>query len=463
MEICASDLGTVSIDPFTPQQLRERTITADGSRGNESTNPSEFASALTDLLNVGLLRRESIFGRTRFVVLQVAASAIRQTVSETRRNTVLDAHARYFNAVAQHTSANVRANDEFEAVRSAELNVVNFTVAIDRFLQQGHLDEALQMSCDLTGFAFYRLNQSLGSAIVRVVSSPGASASNRFREAAASAALMAWMLGDQAKAKAFLTWSEAPEESWLYRQAAGVIALYSGDTTLSTEHFEASLAIAVANDSLYERAISLSQITLLRTFDARVDALDSAIESFRCGEESKNPTAKANGAWAMGIALLDIDPEGAREHLLTCREIALQVNARLSAGSADAPLAMLEHRFGATFEERCATIERQIKFWLDSSHSAQFWMIAQEAAVLLCERGNFRSSALILGAVGAAPFKVPLPGIERRSVQQAVVALTQALGERYRTIHQMGTALSANACAELIQRELLNGFSTADS
>jgi hypothetical protein len=289
------------------------------------------------------------------------------------------------------------------------------------------------------------------------------------------------MLGDATKATRFLSWSGAaaspaagptpspestaresdgqfvantPGDSWLYRQAAGVIALYSGHTVPSREHFEASLALAEANDSLYERAISLSQITLLRTFDGRADALDAAIESFRCGEASKNPTARANGAWAMGIALLDIDPEGAREHLLACRSLALEVNARLSAGSADAPLAMLKHRFGATTDERRETIQRQMKFWLESSHSAQFWLVAQEAAVLLCEQGSHRSAALILGAVSAAPFKVPLPGTERRSVQRTIDLLADELGHRSATIHQMGTALSANGCAELIEREL---------
>jgi DNA-binding SARP family transcriptional activator len=432
---------------------------ANGS-GHEQSTTNVYASALSELLNVGLLRRTSTFGRTRFVVLQIVSAAVRHEQGEQHRAKVLNAHARYFLGAANRTAAGVRSSEESDAVRSAELNVVNFATAIDHLLHQGKLDEALQMADDLVGFAFYRLNQSIASAIIRVASAPGVSTSAGFCEVAAGAALMAWMLGDQASAKKFLGWSNAAESSWVHHQAAGVIALYSGDTKASTNHFEASLAIAETNASLYERAISLSQITLLRTFEGRGDALDSAIASFRCGEESRNATAQANGAWAMGIALLDIDPEGAREHLLASRKIALEVNARLSAGSADAPLAMLEHRFGATFSERRETIERQMKFWLDSSHSAQFWLIAQEAAVLLCERGNHRSSALILGAVGAAPFKVPLPGTERRNVQKAVGVLTKVLGERYATIVQMGSALSAKSCAELIQRELINDFTS---
>jgi DNA-binding SARP family transcriptional activator len=428
--------------------------------GDEQSTANVHASALSELLNVGLLRRASTFGRTRFAVLQIVAAAVRQQQGERHRAKVLNAHARYFLVAANRTAAGVRSSEESDAVRSAELNVVNFATAIDHLLHQGKLDEALQMAGHLVGFAFYRLNQSIASAIIRVASAPGASTSAGFREVAAGAALMAWMLGDQANAKKFLGWSNASESSWVHHQAAGVIALYSGDTKASTNHFEASLAIAETNASLYERAISLSQITLLRTFEGRSDALDSAIASFRCGEESRNATAQANGAWAMGIALLDIDPEGAREHLLASRKLALEVNARLSAGSADAPLAMLEHRLGATFRERRETIERHMKFWLDSSHSAQFWLVAQEAAVLLCERGNHRSSALILGAVSAAPFKVPLPGTERRNVQQAVGVLTKALGERYATIVQMGSALSARSCAELIQRELINDFTS---
>jgi hypothetical protein len=418
------------------------------------TNPSEFAGALTELLNAGLLRRITAFGRARFSILGVAALALHERQSADVRTVVLAAHARYFVNLANRSAQAIRSSDEHDAVRLIELEIVNFTTAIDWLLQQGHIDDALLLSKDLVGFAFYRLNQTLASAIVRVVSSPGASTSKHFREACATAALMAWMLGDAVKAKTFLGWSQAPADSWVYRQAAGVIALYSGDTASSGEHFQCSLTIAEANGSPYEQAISLSQITLLRTFDGRADALDSAIESFRCGEASNNPTALANGAWAMGIALLDIDPEGAREHLLACRTLALSVNARLSAGSADAPLAMLQHRIGATDDERRETLQRQMKFWLESSHSAQFWLVAQEAAVLLCERGSHRSAALILGAVSAAPFKVPLPGAERRTVQRTTETLARELGDRYATIHHMGTALSATSCGELIQREL---------
>jgi DNA-binding SARP family transcriptional activator len=448
-------------------QNSEHSAQADAFVGSETTNASEFASALTELLNVGLLKRTTAFGRTRFSVLQMAAmvhDSVRESASASAsasanlRIRVLDAHARYFQKAAAGIAQSIRSSEEADAVRLADLETPNFTGAIDRFLQLGRVDEALQTSVDLVGFAFYRLNQTLASAIVRAVSSAGASSSAVFPEACAGAALMAWMLGDAAKSQTFLAWSKAPLTSWVYRQAAAVIALYSGDVGASGEHFQVSLSLAEANESLYERTISLSQITLVRTFEGRADALDSAIESFRCGEASKNPTARANGAWAMGIALLDIDPEGAREHLLACRSLALEVNARLSAGSADAPLAMLEHRFGATADERRETIQRQMKFWLESSHSAQFWLVAQEAAVLLCEHRQYRPAALILGAVSAAPFKVPLPGTERRNVQRTTELLAVELGERYPTIHQMGTALSANSCAELIEKELLNQF-----
>lgn len=361
------------------------------------------------------------------VLENLRAYGLEQLRARGEEGTARTAHAAWVCAAAQEAVSRLKGPDERDAddrLRGIfdELRVAHVWAA------HHEPDMALRISELLRGWALWRNLSEVfrwsEAAAQAAGERPGAAG------AWAAAAIGACQRGDLNGARAAVEAARGLDpQDVAVAEAAGEIALLTGDLTAAFASFHGAHQVRLAQGDLLQAVWDLGSAALCLSYSGRVtEAREVAERTMLVAARAGGPTARAFGHFVLGEVQAGNDISTAERHLHDAVDLGLASRARMVVGLARVTLATLAARHRPPAEALIA-YEQVVQDWMATGTWTAEWVTLRTLVDLLERTGLPEDAALLHGATTAGSVGVPAFGSDAQLLVNAEGRLRTQLGD----------------------------------
>ena len=394
---------------------------------------------------------------SRYVLLTTLREFGREKLSESGGvEDISEAHLRWFVDLAERSSVGITGPDEAHWSQQLDWDFDDLRLAFGRAVRSGDVDAAMRMTTALREFAFRRIRYELLSWANTAVAMPGASGHPRFPTVLAIVSYGKFVRGNLRESIDVALESVAAGEAQgvdtsglaertllnsLFYVGEPAEALRWGDRMVASARLGSASRLAHA---LYMR--SVAETSVGRTVQGAILAGEANAVARVCG----SPTARAQAAYALGLALEGSDPAESLRLLREAAHLAGAAGNRWIEAFADTEVWWLEARNG---DVRTALNGSGVVIdtWSRGGDWTNLRLSLRRVFGLLTRIGDHRAAALLHGSLNASGALSALPS-EPSTVQDA----TSAVDELRRALGDDGFEQAVAAGAQLTETELVH-------
>ncbi len=431
----------------------------DPSQANGASEPFdvvEVVGTLVDKSMVQMIHLTNTNG-TRYQLLETLREYGREQLAAHASVGLVDArHLRWFTDFAERASIGLGGPDEASWAQRVDWDFDNLRLAFGHALRAADIDSALRLTAALREFAFRRIRYELASWATTAVAMPGADAHPRYPTVLAIVAYGHFVQGDLVESIEVANQAVAAgheqhvDTGGLAERTLVNACFYLGRSDEALHWADRMVASARAGSparlahALYMR--SVAETSVGRTVQGAIWAGEANAWARTCG----SPTARAQAAYALGLALEGSDPAESLRLLRESARLAGSAGNRWIEAFADTEVWWLEARNG---DVRTALHGSGVV--IDTWHRGGDWvnlrLSLRRVFGLLMQIGDHEAAALLHGSLNAsgAESALPFEPHDAGDVTATVDRLRTELGEpMFTAMVQRGTELSD---AELVQ------------
>ena len=425
---------------------------ASGSEG-QSLDIVGVIASLVDKSMVQIVSQQA----SRYALLATLREFGREKLSESGGvEDKSEAHLRWFVDLAERSSVGITGPDEAHWSQQLDWDFDDLRLAFGRAVRSGDVDAAMRMTTALREFAFRRIRYELLSWANTAVAMPGASGHPRFPTVLAIVSYGKFVRGNLRESIDVALESVAAGEAQgvdtsglaertllnsLFYVGEPAEALRWGDRMVASARLGSASRLAHA---LYMR--SVAETSVGRTVQGAILAGEANAVARVCG----SPTARAQAAYALGLALEGSDPAESLRLLREAAHLAGAAGNRWIEAFADTEVWWLEARNG---DVRTALNGSGVVIdtWSRGGDWTNLRLSLRRVFGLLTRIGDHRAAALLHGSLNASGALSALPS-EPSTVQDA----TSAVDELRRALGDDGFEQAVAAGAQLTETELVH-------
>jgi len=429
---------------------------------DELAGPVDVVEILAALVDKSMVQMVSHQGG-RYQLLETLREYAREQLSDQGSvEIVADRHLRWFIDMAERSSIGMTGPHEAEWSQHIEWDFDNLRLAFGHAVRSGNIDGALRITSALREFAFRRIRYELASWATTAVDMPGASAHPRYATVLAIVGYGHFVRGNLRESievgrRALAAGEEQGVDtsglaertlvnSWFYLGETGE-ALQWADRMVASARNGSAARLAHA---LYMR--SVAETSVGRTVQGAIMAGEANATARSCG----SPTAGAQAAYALGLALEGSDPAESLRLLRESARLAGSAGNRWIEAFADTEVWWLEARNG---DLRTALIGSGVVIdtWNRGGDWANLRLSLRRVFGLLTQVGDQRPAAVLHGALSAsgATSALPFEPNDAHDVTTAVSQLRAALGDdEFDAVVAEGVSLSETELVHFVQTRI---------
>jgi predicted ATPase/DNA-binding SARP family transcriptional activator len=373
----------------------------------------------------------------RYLLLETLRQFGRDRVEATGdADRLRDAHLRWFLDMAEQAAVGLTGPDEATWSQRIDHDFDNLRAAHAHAVRIGDVDAALRLVASLREFSFRRIRYELTAWAATSLDMPGASEHPRFPVVMAIVGYGSFARGDLEGAMSAAQEARHAAErlgvttSGLAERVLANVLFYRGQPDEALEWMAVMAESARDGGSPARLAHALYMSSVADTSVGRpVPGAVKAGEAQAAAEASGSPTAKAQVMYALGLALESTDPAESRELLRASADTAASVGNRWIEGFARTEVWWLEARIGdprVALAESAAVIES----WYRGGDWASQWLSLRHVFGILHQLDDYRSAAILHGALTAAgaAYALPFEPTDAERLDALVLTLRQELG-----------------------------------
>lgn len=424
---------------------------------------SDIVQILTALVDKSMVQMvDSQDGRYR--LLETLSEFGREKLSEKGTlDEIAERHLAWFVDFAEHCSIGMSGPDEATWSRRIERDFDNFRLAFGTAVRTRNADAALRITAALREFAFRRIRYELASWAATAIAMPAASEHPRFPTVLAIVGYDHFVRGNlresiEVSMQAILRGQElSADTNGLAERTLLNAHFYLGDADAALRWGDAMLlsgrtgSPARLAHALYMR--SVAETSVGRTVQGAIMAGEASATARACG----SPTARAQAAYALGLALEGSDPAESLRLLRESAQLAGLAGNRWIEAFADTEVWWLEARSGDV-RTALAGSGVVIETWNRGGDWANLRLSLRRVFGLLAQIGDCQAAAVLHGALNASGANTALP-FEPNAAHDdttAVADLRTALGDaEFEAAVAHGVTLSEVELVNLVQSRII--------
>lgn len=410
-------------------------------------------AALVDKSMVQIVSQQG----SRYVLLETLREFGREKISELGAlDQVSETHLRWFVDLAERSSIGITGPDEGTWSQQVEWDFDDLRLAFGRAVRSGDVDAAIRMTAALREFAFRRIRYELFSWANTVVAMPGAAEHPRFATVLAIVSYGHFVRGNLRVS------IDAALESVAVGDAQGVDTSGLAERTLLNSFFYLGepeealrwgdrMVTSARTGSASRLAHALYMRSVAETSVGRtVQGAIMAGEASAVARVSGSPTALAQAAYALGLALEGSDPAESLRLLRQAARIAGAAGNRWIEAFADTEVWWLEARNG---DVRTALNGSGVVIdtWSRGGDWTNLRLSLRRVFGLLTRIGDHRAAALLHGSLSASGALSALP-----SEPSTVLDASSAVHELRTALGNAAFEQAVTAGAQLSETELVH-------
>ncbi|MFV9633373.1 BTAD domain-containing putative transcriptional regulator [Mycobacterium neumannii] len=274
--------------------------------------------SINGLVEKSMVLRRAAADRTRYTVLEMLRAYGRDRLQDKGIGKLLASrHAEYYTTLAESAAAGMHGPDERMWVDRMLPDYDNLRAAFEHALSVQDVDTALRLVTSLPEVVHLRHSYESAGWAERVaeVADP---AHPLYTAAVGFAARGAWNRGefDTARSLAKLAQGRTPARGTARvaypADVLADVALYEGDATASLLHYAAEAKRARDDSDPIRLVWTLFYISICHAaLRVPFDGVAAAEEAVRVADETRNPTARSMGRYALGLVLKKSEPDRA--------------------------------------------------------------------------------------------------------------------------------------------------------
>lgn len=389
---------------------------------------------LAGLVDRSLLVRQPGGPSTRFVMLETLRDYADERLGERGdRSAARGAYARHYLALAEQADADLRGDRAVDALDRFDTEIANLRAAYRVLVDRDDVDGLLRLTAAVHRFAWLRMRPEVlewADAVARRDDTAGSALRS---PVAACAALGLWMRGEFARAQEIVDAVRRDErlhDKGEVSGVAGTLALSRGELREAIALYGEAVASPMVRSDPLVRTVYVGTLALAHSYAGDVDAALADGEALLDEVNQRgNIVERAWARYALGEALLDVDPPRALTLLEAAVEDARTAQLAFVEGVAGSSAASLHLRFG---EPKVAAA--RYRLLLERCLCAGVWSIQWTAlrsvVELLCRLDAHREAAVMLGAVTAPATGAPAYGSDAARLDAIERDLERRLGAR---------------------------------
>ncbi len=419
----------------------------------------EILAALIDKSMVQMVSHQS----GRYQLLETLREYAREKLADQGSvEDVAERHLLWFTDFATRSSVGMTGPDESEWSQHIEWNFDNLRLAFGHAVRSGNVDAALRITCALREFAFRRIRYELTSWAATSIALPGACTHPRYPTVLAIVGYGHFVRGnllesiEVARRAVSAGEGQGVDTSGLAERTLVNACFYLGDAGEALQWADRMVASARTGSTarlahaLYMR--SVAETSVGRTVQGAIMAGEASATARACG----SPTARAQAAYALGLALEGSEPAESLRLLRESAHLAGSAGNRWIEAFADTEVWWLEARKG---DVRTALTGSGVVIdtWNRGGDWANLKLSLRRVFGLLTKVGDHRAAAVLYGALGAAGATSALPfePNDAHDVSAAVSQLRAALGDdTFNAAVSEGVSLSEAELVHFVQTRI---------
>lgn len=424
----------------------------------------ETLAALVDKSMVQVVQTDDA-DSPRFRLLETLREYGRERLAEAGVIELCEAaHLGWFIAFAERASIGMTGPDEAHWSRRIDRDFDNLRQAFGHSVRAGDVDAALRLTAALREFAFRRIRYELAAWATTAVAMPRASEHPRYPTVLAIVGYGHFVLGDVERSIDVAQRATAAAENqgvdtsglaertlvnaWFYLGRTDD-ALRAADQRVESAHSGSTARLAHA---LYMR--SVVETSIGRTVLGAIMAGEARATARACG----SPTAQAQAAYALGLALECSDPASSLQQLRESARLGSSAHNRWIEAFTDTEVWWLEARHGDVMLALNGSAV-VIDTWYRGSDWANLRFSLRRVFGLLLKTGDDHTAALLHGALHAsgATSALPFEPNDAHDMTTGVDRLRASLGEEaFAEAMASGAELADAELVKLVQAAIAN-------
>ena len=411
---------------------------------------------IASLVDKSIVQIVSLEG-SRYVLLETLREFGREKIAEMGGlEEVSEGHLRWFVDLAERSSIGITGPNEGRWSQQVDWDFDNLRLAFGRAVRSGDVDAAMRMTAALREFAFRRIHYELLSWANTAVAMSGAAEHPRFPAVLAIVSYGHFVRGNLHESIKVALESLAAGEALgvdtsglaertllnsLFYLGEAEEALRWGDQMVASARMGSASRLAHA---LYMR--SVAETSVGRTVQGAILAGEASAVARDCG----SPTARAQAAYALGLALEGSDPAESLRLLREAKHVAGAAGNRWIEAFAATEVWWLEARNG---DVRTALNGSGVVIdtWSRGGDWTNLRLSLRRVFGLLNRIGDHRAAALLHGSLNASGALSALP-----SEPSIVDDENSAVDELRRILGDAGFEQAVAAGARLSETELVH-------
>ena len=366
----------------------------------------------------------SDYEEPRYVVLETLREYGRERLDASDETAQFaDRHRAWFLQLAEQAAAGLTGGDEFTWGLRIEHDFDNLRAAHRHSIEGCDVDSAIRLVVALREYAFRRIHYELTSWAVDTVEMEGAKDHPRFPVAIAIVAYGHFVRGDLTSAIATAVEADAATQrlgvssSGLAERTLGNAYFYLGDVEQALQWMDRMIESAHAAQAHARLAHALYMRSIAETSLGR--ALRGATLAGECQAwalSAGSPTALAQAACALGIALEETEPAEAITHLRRAAQLALNGGNRWVEAFARTEILWLDACAGEA-RVALAGYATVIEAWYRGGDWANQWLSLRHVRSILHQLGDHEAATVVHGALENAGALMALPSRPAHAAQ----------------------------------------------
>ena len=428
----------------------------------DALTPAQIPGLLADLVDKSMVQLVDA-DVPRYRLLETLREFGLDQLTEAERAEVRDRHCRWYLGVAERGAVALAGPQEGEWVARLERDVDNLRAAHVTALERRDPDAALRLVAALREFAFRHMRSEITAWAEEAMGVRGAADHPLFPLVCSVVAYGRFVRGESEAA------IELGERALAYAQAAGVDCSGLAERTIANAYFyrgesetaivwtERMLASARASGSAARLAHALYMRSVAQTsIGDSVRGAHLAGEARAAADACGSPTARAQVAYALGLALESTDPTEALEHLRLAADTAAAAGNRWVEAFALTEVLWLQARNGEP-ARALAGYSDVVDLWYRGGDWTNQWLSIRHIFGILVQIHAHESAAIVHGALVAAgaAYALPFEPADAERLNVLVDELRHELGAaRFAAAVRRGAAMSDAETVHFVRDEI---------
>ncbi|MEO5838771.1 MAG: BTAD domain-containing putative transcriptional regulator [Acidimicrobiales bacterium] len=414
------------------------------------------ASLLANLVDKSMVQLIEPDG-PRYQLLETMRELGADRLDDEERSAVQRSHAQWYLSVAERAALGLTGPDEARWMITLEHETDNLRAAHNSAVRDRDIDTALRLVAALREFSFRRINYEITAWASTSFAMPDAETHPRYPTVAAVVAYGQFVRGDLESALEIGQHAVAAGErlgtgtSGLAERTLGNAIFYKGDAATALRWMDRQTTSArTGSKARLAHALYMQSVAHTSVGDTVRGAV-LAGEASAAAQTCRSPTALAQAAYALGVAMEPADPEEAEQHLRRAVTEAARAGNRWIESFALTEIYWLHARAGDT-RNALLGYSSVIETWYRGGDWANQWLSLRHVFGLFVELEVHRVAATLHGALSAAGAAYALPFLPADAER-----LNQLVDELRRTLGPAGFAAAVRHGASMRDAEII-GF-----